>query len=54
MLDSLVSDINFVSRPLLPLLPCFEIGFLMLKELDKNGDEMLSARMYLVEQGTLL
>lgn len=54
MLNSIISDINFVNGLLPLLLLFFDVVFSMLKESDENGDEMLSAGMYSIEQDTLL
>lgn len=53
MLDQIVLYTNFVNGLLLLLLLCFDLVLLMLKKLDENGVEMLSAGMYPIEQGTL-
>lgn len=43
MFNPISLDINFVNDPLLLLLLCFDMIFLMLVKLYEEGDEMLSA-----------
>lgn len=54
MLNPMISDINFVIDSLLVLFLCFDIVFFMIKKLNKDGDEMLSAKMYSIERARLL